>query len=170
MDEHRKRVLQFFDNEIKLCVIGDLERLAGLRPIPPHDSQGCTIPQAMVLFAILDLFGYLLNPSAKAKKTETFESSCDKLVMLFRHGIMHQFFPKASGIAKMKSGEKAPLISEVDGTPTLNIDRMTEDVVTALKELRDRVESDEDLAERINQRLDKLATEDYDTLCRITTG
>lgn len=56
MTPHRQRVLGFFDNELSTFILPDLEILRIIRP----DNMGlraCTIPQAMLLFAVLDLLG-----------------------------------------------------------------------------------------------------------------
>jgi hypothetical protein len=140
------------------------------------------VPLAMMLFAVIDLFGYLSRDDATPRKTDTlgnfeylmsekvnlfpkiYSDNCEKIVKLFRHGLIHQFFPKASGISK--AGLRYPLIFESTGIPNLNVDVLSKDVQEALERLkRSIVENrDPDLVERINSRLDKLAKEDYETL------
>jgi hypothetical protein len=184
MNPRRQRVLEFFSNEIERYVIGDLMCLSEVRPDQKTGLRGCAVPQAMLAFAILDLFGYLINEKSKARKDDThgnfkeifsskhglfpvpYEKETDRIVELFRHGMMHQFFAKASAVAKL--GEDAPLILFQDA-PCLNVDRLSEDVITALRELRQRVASGDydDLAERINGRLDRLAKEDSRTRGRL---
>lgn len=185
MDPKRQRVLEFFDNEIEHYVIGDLVRLSEIRPDRQTGLRGCTVPQAMLIFAILDLFGYLINEDPCASKKKTFqnykaifsskyglfplqyEKETERIVKIFRHGIMHQFFPKASGVAKM--GKEKPLIITHD-IPCLNVDKLSNDVVNTIQELRQRIASGnhDDLAERINNRLDILGKENFEereTLC-----
>ena len=179
MNLKRQRVLSFFSDEIERYVIGDLIRLSEIRPDEETGLRGCTVPQAMLLFGIIDLFGYLINEDPGAKKDKTsqnykeifsskhglfpvqYEKETDRIVKLFRHGMMHQFFPKASAVAKL--GEDMPLIISQD-TPCLNVDRLSQDVIKAIRELRQRVASGDydDLTERINSRLDTLAKEDFE--------
>jgi hypothetical protein len=72
----------------------------------------------MLIFAALDLLGFLVNDDPNACKTETaknyqvifsselglfpetYQAAIDVLVKLFRNGIVYQFFSKASGIGK----------------------------------------------------------------------
>lgn len=114
-----QRVLKFFNTEIEQYVIGDLKCLSKIRPDEETGLRGCTVPQAMLIFAVLDMLGYLVNEDPKASKKATlknykvifstkngffpanYEKETDKIVKLFRHGIMHQAFAKASGVAKV---------------------------------------------------------------------
>ena len=182
MDMKQKRVLSFFDVEIGQFILGDLDMLAHIRPHPSTQLGGCTAPQAMLIFAVLDLLGFLINDDPNARKTETaknfqvifsselelfpeiYQAATDVLVKLFRHGIVHQFFPKASGMGKY--GSSLPFILRSRQIPTLNIDRLTEDFTNAVRVLRERIASGRynALAERINHRLDGLAHDDYKDL------
>ncbi|MCK5214747.1 MAG: hypothetical protein KAR05_05290 [Candidatus Omnitrophica bacterium] len=184
MNREVKRVLQFFNNEIKDYVIGDLDRLSAIRPDKKTGLRGCSIPQAMLIFAILDLFGYLVNEDPNVSKKATlknykvifsaklglfpahYEKEAKKNVELFRHGVMHQFFAKASGVAKLT--QDMPLIHLIDGTPYLNVDRLTEDTINAIRQLRKRIENGccDYLAKQINKHLDKLAEDDFKELDR----
>jgi hypothetical protein len=175
MNADLQRVLEFFSNEIEQYVIGDLVRLREIRPDKETGLRGCAVPQAMLVFAVLNLFGYLINERETANTLENFkaifsskqglfpaeyEKEACRIVKLFRHGMMHQFFPKASAVAKV--GENMPLILSQD-TPCLNVDRLTKDVINAIRELRQRVASEnyDDLMERINSRLNALARDDF---------
>ena len=105
----------------------------------------------MLVFAILDLLGYLIDEDLEHQKLrhprimthnlsrQNTDVSCAvrkrrraKIVKLFRHGIMHQFFPKASAVAKMGESSCPLILSQ--GTPCLNVDRLSEDVVNAVRE------------------------------------
>ena len=160
----------------------DIDKLSKIRPAGPKGLGGCTIPQALMLFAILDYFGFLIrddsaNPSPKdttggfkymlcqsnylpKEYAETFE----RIVKLFRHGYVHQVFPKAAGIAK--AGPHKALLSRADQTLTLNVDVLTRDVLSALARIKDEILQDrnETLVLRINGRLNILNKADYDIL------
>ena len=181
MDLKRQRVVGFFTNEIERYVVGDLIRLSQIRPDEETGLRGCAVPQAMLVFATLNLFGYLINEkettgTSKSFKAifsskhglfpTTYEEEGDRIVGLFRDGMMHQFFPKASAVAKV--GEDMPLILSQD-TPCLNVDRLSKDVINAIRELCQRVASGnhDDLTERINRRLDALAKKDSTTRGRL---
>jgi hypothetical protein len=179
----KKRVEGFFNNEVAMYILPDLERLTDeIRPDPKNGQRGCTIPLAMMIFGVIDLFGYLMRNNNNAKKTETYENfkylfskrtgffpniydeKCDMMVKLFRHGLIHQFFPKASGI--LKAEKSKPLIFCQDGIPNLNVDVLANDLKVALEKMKKYVEKNEDpeLVVRINERLDKLSKEDYEAL------
>ena len=123
---------------------------------PDQDGKGlrgCTIPTAMFAFSVLDLVGFLMRPDSNAKRAETsknisslfsvaaglfpseYESSSEVLIKLFRHGLMHQVFPKACGIAKTPPSSNLPLIFFQSNTPNLNVDRLVDDLVKALLSL-----------------------------------
>jgi hypothetical protein len=184
MTSHQKRVLSFFDSEFARFILPDLERLSDIRP----DSQGlraCSIPQAMLVFAVLDLLGYLINPDVNASKQNTlenyravfssrlglfpqeYEDETDRIVKLFRHGIMHQFFPKASAIGK-GHGERQ-IIFESGRIPCLNLDRFTRDATDAIGELRTRIANGQHdaLALQMNDRLDVMNREDFEALAKL---
>jgi hypothetical protein len=181
----KERVSQFFKTELEQYIIGDLLRLSEIRPDIKTGLRGCTVPQAMVNFAILDLLGYLINEDLEASKKDTlknyrvifsskyglfpeqYEKEVERIVKLFRHGIVHQFFPKASAVGKLS--KDSPLIGLSGNVPCLNVDRLSEDVLNAIIELARRIESGEcnDLAERMNCHLDILAKEDFAELNRL---
>ena len=178
-----QRVLGFFYNEVSMYIITDIERLTNeIRPDPITNLGGCTVPLAMMLFTVLDLFGFLCRDDNNPRKSDTlgnfryilsskanffqkeYEDNCEKIVKLFRHGIMHQFFCKASGISK--AGLNSPLVFQSEGLYVLNVDILSKDVQKVLYAIKQTIEGnkDPDLAERINSRLDLLAREDYETL------
>ena len=177
----KQRVLGFFDNEVSMYILKDIDKLNEIRP-DKDGLCGCTVPLAMMLFAIIDFFGYLTRDDVNPRKPDTlgnfkyllsekagffpkiYDDNCDKIVKLFRHGLIHQFFPKASDIAKAGLGN--PLIFESSGISNLNVDVLSKDVKEALGKIKQSIAKncDNNLVERINSRLDKLAKEDYETL------
>ena len=98
---------------------------------------------------------------------EPYRNATDELFTLFRHGVMHQFFSKASGMDKY--GLTSPVIISSGHIPTLNIDKFTEDFMNAVRMLNEHIASGKhnDLVEQINNRLDILAIEDMDDLEKI---
>jgi len=176
-----RRMRNFFDNEISNFVLPDIDRLTN--EIRPNDQglRGCTVPLAMLLFSLIDLLGFLMRPDQNANKrktrrnfeyllsesryfSETYAENWKMILELFRHGIMHQFFPKASGITK--AGRNTPLIFMHEDKPTLNVDALSTDLVEAINRIRGDIisGSGSDLIVRMNDRLGKLAKDDYDEL------
>ena len=181
MSEHLSAVSGFFSWDVDQMILPDLHRLRnGIRP----DScglAGCTVPTAMFAFAVIDLIGYLIRPDPEAKRDETlknitfalsgqaglfpagYEKRSKALVLLFRHGMMHQVFPKAAGLAKLPCGEARPVVFFSEGgTPNLNVDRLVDDLLAALSTLKDRVFSPASapLATRMEDRIRILNTAD----------
>jgi len=181
----QKRVLSFFDVEIEQFILGDLEILSYIRPHPKTQLGGCAVPQAMLIFSVLDLLGFLVDDSPNACKSKTtknlqvifsselglfpktYQAETDVLVKLFRHGVMHQFFSKASGIGKYGLLHRCILSS--GHTPTLNIDKFTDDFTNAVRTLRERIASGKynDLVETIFNHLNILAIDDSKDLQRL---
>ena len=162
----KKRVLGFFNNEVSMYILKDIDKLDEIKP-DKDGLSGCTIPHALMLFSVIDFFGYLTRDDPSPKKDDTlgnfkylfsdkagffpkiYQVNCDKIVKLFRHGLMHQFFPKASGIAKAGGH---PLIFQSSGIPNLNVDVLSEDVKEALDRIKQSIigSHDDTLAVRIN--------------------
>ena len=178
----KQRIIGFFAHEISMHVLPDIDRLTNeIRP-DAKGLRGCTVPLGMMVFAIIDLFGYLMRDDKQANKRETlknftylfsktnayfpelYHDNCEKIVKLFRHGLIHQFFPKASGITK--AGFQQPLIFEKSGIPNLNVDVLSADLTAALGKIKQYIieDHDENMVIRMNERLDKLSKEDYDDL------
>ena len=55
-------VVSFLQRTIRDYAIGDLERLGKIRPDPePPNLRGCTVPECLTIFAVLDLLGFLMR-------------------------------------------------------------------------------------------------------------
>ncbi len=68
----KQRVLGFFDNEVSMYILKDIDRLTNeIRPDKDTGLRGCTVALAMMLFAIIDLFGYLTRDDNNPRKTDT---------------------------------------------------------------------------------------------------
>ena len=177
----RNRMQNFFANEISKYVLPDIDRLTNeIRP-DNQGLKGCTVPLAMMLFALIDLFGFLMRGDERANKRDTkrnfeyllsesslfpevYAANWEQILKLFRHGVMHQFFPKASGIAK--AGTDRSLVFEENSIPVLNVDILSRDMVRVIGQVeKDIVKGDDrELLVRMNSRLDSLAEDDYQDL------
>jgi hypothetical protein len=150
----------YFKRVIHKYVLPDLTRLTEeIRP-DEHGLRGCTVPLAMMLFAVADVFGFLLREIdsgtdlrdalkqsgrnvRKFFKLDYFdvdwglanawspEKKAGAMWEVFRCGLAHEVFPKACGIAK--PDKELPLIYFEDNAPVLNVDVLSEGVVNALK-------------------------------------
>ena len=174
----RKRMIEFFDNEISHYVLPDIERLTNEIGPNHKDPGGCTIPLALTLFSLIDLFAFLITTDQKADKRKTernyqyfladsgyfpkhYTDNWERILKLFRHGLTHQYFPKASGIKR--AGSCKPLVYKQNSIPVLNVDVLSKDVVDSINLIRaDIIENkDRNLILRMNSRLDSLAKDDY---------
>lgn len=180
MSPKQARVVEFFRTAIGTYVVRDLESLRIVKTLPQNrDTIGwCAVPLAQTLFAVLDVLGYLTRPEPNASKNETMKNimalvsdsslfpadyadHSKVLVTQFRHGVIHQFFPKAAGIGRFD--ESKPLLIDYPGGTSLNVDRLEKDTLIAIQRLKCRVslpESDA-LCVQMSNRLDQLATEDW---------
>ena len=175
----------FLIYDINDYILPDVKRLREeVRPDPDRKAlRGCTVPTGMFAFAILDLVGFLMRPEPDAKREETtknitfilsstaglfpneYEKSTSLLIKLFRHGLMHQVFPKASGVAKIPKHIKLPLVFyQPKGLPNLNVDKLADDLIIALTSLEKCVKTDDVLAYRMEQRIAFLIDEDFKLL------
>lgn len=186
MNTKYPNLASFLIHNVNEYILPDLKRLREeIRPdfSDPKALRGCTVPTAMFAFAILDLVGFLIRPEPDAKREETtknitfilsstsglfpdeYQSSTSLLIKLFRHGLMHQVFPKASGIAKIPNHIKLSLIFyQPKGLPNLNVDKLVDDLIIALATLDKCVRTDDVLASRMEQRISFLIDEDYKQL------
>jgi len=134
----------------------------------------------MLLFVIVDLFGYLVRQDSRHPKLDDtdgnlraifthplmgFSSEYNErlktLVGLFRNGLMHQIFPKAAGIRK--AGNTDHLFDRFDGIDHLNVDLFSVDVLTMLRNLPWHLRESEwdNLREQMSKRLDLIAQSDF---------
>jgi hypothetical protein len=171
-DAPKTHVEVFFD-AISMYVLPDIDRLTNeIRP-DKQGLRGCTIPLAMLLFAVIDLFGFLTRDDQNPNKKHTWKNFryllsrsgyfppiygeyWKRIHELYRHGVVHQIFPKASAIAK--AGPNHPLMYEDNGFPVLNVDILSRDVVEAVGRIRR--DSDKQLTQRMKNRLRALAKAD----------
>ncbi len=187
--EKKERVQNYLDT-ISKYLIPEIKGLASKRQ-NADGYEGYAVPLALTLFALIDVLGFLLRKEDangnKPKPEETgknFEALLAEsnyfsetysegktwsiLLKIFRNGIVHTLFPKVSGIAK--HGAKQ-LITENPGDCkfTLNVDRLTKDCLEAFEKIKLMVEeeADEELINRIAERLKQLYDEDSKKIKKI---
>lgn len=127
----KKQVEDFFKLFIKDYLVGDILELEKIKKNEYTGLRGCTIPLAMTVFSGVDLLGFLFGNNKKTDETENHffeffrisESSFIKnqynkvnikKLALYRHGIMHTFFPKFQGnkIGICKSDSESLFITD----------------------------------------------------------
>src|ERR1039458_3029929 len=172
------KALSSFLSALDYYIVPDLVRLRReVRPRGRGAKEGCTIPTVLFAFSILDLLGFLMRPPPACKeqseKNIRFACSADArlfpaeydriseaLVLLFRHGLTHQIFPKASGVSKPANTRL--LIFFLDGpVPILNADRFVDDLVEAIQKFKSAAAGQASpLAKQMNDRLRGLQKAD----------
>ena len=173
-------ILNFLNGEISKYIIPDIQKLNGLRPQGREGTAGCTIPTAMLLFATVDLFGYLIRDDCRKPKLDDTKANLKALfshqlgnfsseyterlnilVYLFRHGLMHQVFPKMAGI--QKNGSNSQLFSFFDDLDHLNVDRFSKDVLEMISNFKNNLSKPEwaALCDQMSKRLNTMAKNDF---------
>jgi hypothetical protein len=178
-------ILNFLNGEVAKYVIPDIKRLRELEPQGPERLAACTIPTAMFLFVIVDLFGYLVRKDSKHPKigdtegnlraifthsltrfSPEYNERLKTLVGLFRNGLMHQIFPKAAGIRR--AGNTDHLFDQFDGLDHMNVDRFSTDVLAMIENLCQNLGASEwnNLRQQMSERLDHIAQSDFREMSR----
>ena len=145
----KKQVEVFFKLFIKDYLVGDILILDTIRKDEDTGLGACTIPQAMAVISGIDLLGFLFGNNKKvddsekhifefyritkdAYKNNPYNEEIIKKIVLYRHGMMHNFFPKFKseniGICKSESQElfiKSP--PETLEIESLNVSILTRD-------------------------------------------
>lgn len=185
-DVPKTSIQRFLNGEVPKYIIPDIHRMLQLRPQGNEGLAGCTIPTAMFLFVVADLFGFLVRTDSERPKLKDtpgnlraifahpianfptdYSTRVDILCHLFRHGLMHQIFPKAAGIRKVgvqtEVGARAPLFKNFDGLDHLNVDRFGFDVLKMLANFREKLadNSRADLNKQMSERLDQMSKRDF---------
>jgi hypothetical protein len=161
----------YFDRAIKEYVLPDIDRLKN--EIPPAPG-GCSVPLAMLLFAVVDLFGALMRPERSGNTeqnlkhflTETeylpqpYADNHQALYRVFRNGIAHQIFPKDCGIGKAPDEEQ--LIYRRAGTPFLNVRVFAGDILAALDAIEAEIVQNphSQLVRQMNDRMETILKND----------
>ena len=174
METRYPEVAGFFNSDIKTFVLPDLKRLRE-EVRPDGGKAGCTIPTAMMAFALLDLLGFLMRdgpitaPEVQNGRANIgyalsrgaglfppeYEKNTALLIELFRHGLVHQVFPRSAAISKASPACWLITITPDTRLPVLNVDRLTDDLMTALEKLEERLRSKagDVVASRMNAKI-----------------
>ncbi|MCC6909120.1 MAG: hypothetical protein IT430_14350 [Phycisphaerales bacterium] len=182
----------YFKDSIEVYTIPCIRRLRDeIRP-DEQGLQGCTVALALATFAVLDLFGFLLRPDSDAVKTEArknlefiftrcetlFEPQLDEavaelLILVFRHGVVHQYFAKSAGLAR--EGNRLPLVTQTTNgrrqTPILNVDALATSTIEFSEKVKKHLlaSGNEIELSRFCGRLRSLLQEDRCALQRCMT-
>jgi len=185
MTNNNTVLANFFKTVISYYIVPDLKRLRHeVRPQGEQALAGCAIPTAMLAISVLEILGFLMRPEVNLKKHETgenikhflcktalfpdqYQKAANVIVELFRHGMMHQIFPKACGIAKPSLANDQIIFCTDKDTPNLNVDVLVDDLLIALEKLQTMVQSDSDLAQRMNNRLKFIQEKDIEAFQKV---
>lgn len=164
----KKQVEDFFKLFIKDYLVGDILILNNIRKDEDTGLGACTIPQAMTVISGIDLLGLLFgnnketNDSEKhifefyritkqVYKNDQYNVENIKKIVSYRHGMMHNFFPKfkSENIGICKSESQELIIKQSFGDieiESINVSILTRDFLLAVSQLETMLEeSSEDL-------------------------
>lgn len=161
----KKHIEDFFKLFIKNYLVGDILVLNKIKKDKRTGLNACTIPQAMSVLSGIDLLGYLFGNNKATDETEKHifefyriannflltkynEGDIKKLV-LYRHGMMHNFFPKfhAEKIGICKSESESLFIKETFNgieIESLNVRVLTKDFLFVVLSLEKTVKNGSD--------------------------
>lgn len=132
---------------------------------PPENEEevfNLTIPITLMLFAVVDVVGYLVREEGRHTDTRgNFEAFLnftksslslsevdndllfkkDLLLKRFRHGIVHGCFPKLwRGVSYRSTNKSKPLFFQCKGYETLNVNRLKDIVIATFDHIRENKE------------------------------
>lgn len=164
----KKQVEDFFKLFIKDYLVGDILILNNIKKDEDTGLGACTIPQAMAVVSGIDLLGLLFGNNKNTDNTKehifefyritkktfsnnSYDDACIEKILLCRHGMMHNFFPKfkANNIGICKSESESLFIKNLYNgieIESINVTILTRDFLLAVSELETMiVESSDDL-------------------------
>lgn len=180
-DSQLTRATEFMNREVKDYIEGDLNKLLNTT-VEPDGTGGLAVPIGLTCFSIMDYFGFLTRAGANVQKEKTADNithfiehyfprtpnpppPADLLIKIFRHGLMHQFFPKACGISSHP--HRGIIVGLVDAeTSCMYVKDLANAVLFGLNEIRKELAGRDGikLAKTMNERLDHLIEEDHKAL------
>ena len=160
----RAEALRIFDENIELQILGDLKILDTIQP--ETHGNGCTVSTAMLILSSLDFIGFLLREKANSDESQKNISKAmqyknyfpttytpdiiKELVVVYRHGIMHTFYPRQTsgkiyGIHKSPRTDLIEVIT-IEGyqIESLNVNVLSEDFKKFIDSLHEEVKNTTD--------------------------
>ena|ERR1700741_64849 len=149
--------------------------------VPKHNNGTLNVMQTMFLCSVIDHFGKIMRigdigsdlPLKSGQNAINFKFFIEKyfpadekckgdiIYKLFRNGVMHQFFPKASGIFWSNDpAHKDKLLEDDNGVPRLNNFTFSNYIKKALDVIKDDLENDR-LTSHIDNMYDHLIVNNY---------
>lgn len=160
---NKETVVDFYKTYVEGYILSDINNLLKIEKKEGDLYGNCTIPLAMTVVSSMDLLGFLLGKNKQTGDSGShlreYFSFCKEIfdrniytsdiiekIILYRHGMMHNFFPSYkgelfNGICKICSEE---LIIEVDSIKSLNISVLTKDFIKSIKFVGEKISGIED--------------------------
>lgn len=160
----------FFGEIIECYMLADLAKIEGNYD-PSNKCGNCNFPLALQIFSCMDFIGWLIsepknNTDETAKNIESFVSSLfsptrkmqvqevTKFAKIFRHGLSHEYFAKASGISR--KGKELLSVDLDEEILVLDAGILLEEFRASIKRLRQRVENEPSLGSEIRTRYTEM--------------
>lgn len=83
-----------------------------------------------------------------------------KFIDIYRHGIMHTFFPKAFTISNKKEGESRELFYKKDGILVFNVRKFHSNFKSFLAEIKNQLTTDANFNQRIEENINRVFKND----------
>ena len=161
----KKTVIDFFELFIKNYLVGDI---LVLDRINSEEANACTIPQAMAVLSGIDLLGYLLGEDKDPNNTinhfiefyriadisimtDRYTKMVIKKLELYRHGMMHHFFPnfRTNDVGICKNESQELFLQDIFNNikvESLNVSALTRDFLLVVSVMEKLIyESTEDI-------------------------
>jgi hypothetical protein len=185
----RHTAIRLFEENIFPHIIGDLKQLDIIQP-QTHQNT-CAVPTAMLILASLDMIGYLLSSDGKWDKSglnikraityknyfpSSYLDKIHKLVVFYRHGLMHSFYPiqTQEEILGIHKSESSTLFEnntyEGQDFLSLNVNVFSDDFKTFIDKLFQEIKTTEDLTilENISHGFKSICTVSMTTTLQTT--
>lgn len=159
LENLREKCIDIFINHYEKHIFEDLITLDNIQ----SENGNCSVPTLMLILSSLELFGFLISSNAKLGDTKVnirnaitfnnyFDSSVydsktiDLLVDVFRHGVMHSFYPsqRNNQIFGVKKGEGSFLWEDVGNVKSLNVNVLSKDFKTFYRRLYHHIQKSTD--------------------------
>ncbi|MCR8560853.1 hypothetical protein KXD93_24560 [Mucilaginibacter sp. BJC16-A38] len=165
IEQNRQSVLRLFNENFYPHIIGDLDELDNIQA--STNRSACAVPTAMLILSTLEMLGYLLKPGGRSGASlnnikfaikynryypQAYSTSTIKdLVTIYRHGMMHSFFPSNQTTNQVYGIHKSPntvLMENITITATtiksLNVNVLSKDFRQYINSLYSEIQSTTD--------------------------
>jgi len=171
-----------FIEKLECWIKQDLINMLGIKAI--NNCGGCNFPIVLYILTSMEWIGFIARDCncTKSQRDATHENigECLKyfnnpkyankhikniIIKIFRHGLVHQFGPKAAGISRGNCLEFA--IYTYNDLPVIDADLFASDFIEAIDNCIEKVVQDDKFFNRVKEKLNYLFAEDKKDLYKL---